>query len=229
MNRKSLNLLETHERSYKFLMDNAAIWNAYKPMTKPVKDLETAIQTRRAALMGQQQQSEGATKGKQDAQQKAATAVVSLAKFANAYAMANHDTDLYAQTRRSKSYLMELPDAQGVAVMRQMLKSIKPQVEALADYGVTPEDFMKAEQLVAVAEAALSAPRSVVDEKKTAGQNIPAAERLGSSALTFIDRVIHYFEKTNPDFVKTYRNSRVKIDRPGGYDGDDGPQPPLGS
>ncbi len=226
MNQGQLNLLETHERSFDFLTDNAVLWQGYAPLANPVRDLGLSIQTRKSALVTQQINSKGATAGKILAQQAAIEATLQVSKLANAYALTQEDADLSIQTNRSKGHLQNLPDAQGIAVMRQMLLTITPHAAALIPYGVTAADLTTAQTAIDAAEDVLNAPRKVVNKKKTARQGILVAERMARAALAIIDKLITYFEKTHPEFVRTYINTRVKIDRRGGGGGDDTPPQP---
>lgn len=226
MNQEQQNTLETHERTHEFLTRNTVIWNKYTPLTNPVRDLGTSIQDRKKAATTQQTKTEGATAGKNNAHKKAIETVVWISNLANAYALATNNTDLYAQTARSKSYIRQLPDEQGVAVMKQMLAAITPHMTPLVPYGISAADLTAAQNAVAAADTQLTAPRTVVDSKKTAGQGIAPAERTGRASLKLIDKLILYFEKTNPEFVRNYFNTRVKIDRRGGGGGTQSPTTP---
>ena len=212
MKQTKLNVLAMHERVLTFLKKNDSIWQSFEPMLPQVDALRESVERRRQALAGQQVQTQGATTAKSDAQLAAIDQLLRISKFANAYALAIHNTELYAQTMRSRSYLRGLPDDQALAVLRQMHGAIEPYLADLQPYGVTPAQLTEASQAIDKAQELRNAPRSVVDTRKTAGSSIPAQEQAGRQALKVMDKTIHFFDDTHPKFVAGYRNARIIID-----------------
>ncbi|RYD53581.1 MAG: hypothetical protein EOP52_05455 [Sphingobacteriales bacterium] len=213
MTQDRLNVLAMHERVLDFLNRHVSIWSSFQPIADQVVVLQNTITARRSALVQQQVQTEGITDRKKDAYRTAINSVLRITKFANSHALANHDTDLYAQTKRSRTYLRELPDDQSLAVLVQMLDAVDAQLPVLQPYGITAMDMANARMDVANAQALRNAPRSVIDTRKTAGSGVGEHQRAGQRALRIIDRTIHFFDATQPQFVTGYRNARIVIDQ----------------
>ncbi len=211
MKQSKLNVLAMHERVLTYFNDHAAIWQSVQPIAVQVAALNTSVVNRWTALVGQQIRTSGATLAKSKAQKAAVETVLRLALFANSYALAYHDTNLYAQTARSRRYLLNLPDDQMLAALTQMLNVMEPVQAVLVPYGVTPGDFTAARDEVAYAQSLRNAARSAIDARKTAGSGIKAEEQAGRQALQIIDRAIHFFDRTQPGFVTGYHHARKII------------------
>lgn len=218
MKQNRLNALARDERLLTYLTKNKAIWQSFRPFADQVSALQQTVANRRAALSGQQVQTEGVTTAKGDAHKSAIDATLRIARFAASYALAHHDTDLYAQAARSRTYLLRLPDDQSIAVMRQMLDAIAPKMERLEDYGIRPEDLDNARKKIEEAEALRNAPRSVIDTRVVSGKSLAPEERLARHTIKIMDNAIHFFDYTEPKFVAGYWQAHIIIDEGGRHE-----------
>lgn len=218
MKQTRLNALARDERLLTYLTQNKAIWQSFGPFSDQVTALQKTVDNRRAALSGQQVQTEGVTAAKGDAHKSAIDATLRIARFAASYALAHHDTDLYAQAARSRTYLLRLPDDQSIAVMRQMLDAIAPKIALLKDYGIRHEELEDAQKKIDDAEALRNAPRSVIDTRVVSGKSLAPEERLARYAIKIMDNAIHFFDYTEPKFVAGYWQAHIIIDEGGRHD-----------
>ncbi len=224
MEQRSLNILGMQDGVGDYMTQNAASYAGYAPIGPQVTALILTVTNRKLLLTGQQTQSQGATVTKSTAQKKASQQVADIAALANGYSLVVNDTDLYVQTKRSSSYILSLPDDQGVAVMKQVLAVVGANAAALVPYGIVSADLTAAQAAVAAAETMLNAPRKVISKKKTEAQLIRVEERAAAAILRILDRLMKYFKRRNPAFYLGYLNARVVVDLGGG--GSTPPQAP---
>ncbi len=214
MNRYQLNVTEMATTTSVFMAQNKTIWQG----NKAVSDTMVIVDADLATIAGMDVKLKTPLTGQ--ATDKATVRfhyeeqILMVANQLAALAAKNGDAVLEAQTNLSVSGL----DAQAAddleATATRIVNLATTNLTALADYNITQTDLTKLTTLTGTFDAAKSAPRAaVVDRKQNTDTLPPLVSNLLSTLSRQLDRQMTTFKAAHPDFYAGYQSARVIVDR----------------
>ncbi len=188
-----------------------AVWQPRLTFGKVVKIIEDALPLLIAAAQERGKDTSGIAVDKGSLELSAAHKADYIGDIIQAYALEQDNQELYRAMMFSWGDLVNMPDNEAYAKMREVHARGTELFEQLEDYGLKQADLDK---LFADAEGfktKMAAPRTAIGEKKDAGQNIDALIRTCAAALHRLDKMINTFADQNASFVNQYKSARIIV------------------
>ena len=214
MNRYQLNVTEMATTTSVFMAQNKTIWQGVKAISDTMDEVNDTLTTIAGMDVKLKTPLIGQAADKATVRFHYEEQILMIANQLAALAAKNNDAVLEAQTNLSVSGL----DAQAAddleATATRIVNLATTNLTALADYNITQVDITKLTTLTGTFDAAKSAPRAAVVDRKQKTDTLPP---LVSNLLTILsrqlDRQVTTFKASNPDFYAGYQSARVIVDR----------------
>ncbi|KAA5536732.1 hypothetical protein F0919_03415 [Taibaiella lutea] len=196
-------VLKNYEEKWKSI---AAFANAAHLFRKISLEVNAAIST-------QQQDNTGITQGKIAMRSNLTEQCRQMALNIESYAFNIKDFALEQQFHFTPTYFERLRDNALPVVAGAIFQKASDLKTQLSDYGVGDEELKELKTLIEKYKGMNPAPRLAKGEVKQATVNIADKINEGTEQLNLMDKLAGNFSKKSPEFVSSFRNARIVINR----------------
>lgn len=213
MNQKQMNRAEMLATTRAYLDANTPVWSSVPVINTMKTQLDNILQ-----LISEHQDAKEASRVFLGSNKTALKkAVAEKADILNdtlaAYAAVEENAALEQKADRSYSDLYRLPNQEFIAVTRETILLLEEHVEAMADYGMSPDQITDLKNAFDNYLAIHGQPRLY---RVATSQATRALEDLFTQAhellTSRLDRIMKRFKSADPNFYKGYLSARVIVD-----------------
>lgn len=213
MNAKQEAKLNMFRATQKHCNDNPAIVSQIKAFQTAAGVLNTTI----AGIIATAQQEDLVTKGitvnKTEAKKTLCRLAADIAAAITAYAVATKNNKLSEEVNFTHSDLIRTKDDQLPPRCKNIYDAAKANEAALADYGISSTTAGTLLTAISNYQAKVPDPRNAAAQKATIRTNLKNLVKEANQILKLqMDKTVLGFKTSYPDFVSTYKASRIIID-----------------
>ena len=160
----------------------------------------------------QQETTEGISKDKQEAEEKAISAAVKLAGPVKSYAIAENNNALLETVNITPSKLKKMRDTDLLNALGAIKNNVAPIASSLVGYGVTPAQLTEYDNAVADYASLVQASRTQVNIRAQATEQLNSTFQKMDAILQRLDGFADMQKDSEPEFYLTYKNARTIVD-----------------
>ena len=210
MTTKQQNFANMAHVTYNKLQSYKSLWESIPQFAALVDELKTTLDEFATAEKESKIVTTGSTADKSGAKQQAIDAVVKISGPAAVYALNTNNLTLYNQINTSKSDLKRVQDGALAQQLHAIIDEIEKIVDALADYGLSPQDVADAKTKTEAYDALVNHPRELITKRATKIESLADYIDLLRNVLTRIDNMMRLFDGS--EFYRDYKNARKIVD-----------------
>ena len=136
----------------------------------------------------------------------------------HAYAVTSQDYALEGRVDFSRLTIVYGREASVLARVRDIHAAATENLDDLEDFGVTQAKLTALKKKIDAYEAVLARPRQQIATSSAATQTLPAQFNEADLILKKrLDKLVHQFKQTAPDFFNEYQTARTIVDIPGSH------------
>jgi hypothetical protein len=168
-------------------------------------------------MQTQSKKTTGAAIEKDEAQDAAIEAAMSIIGPTRSYALAVSDNSLDEILSYSASGLKGTRDEVLLSILKMIRDVVQSQLPNLEDYGVMAENVNALTSAIAYYSPLVSAPRAAISVKSAVTEALEIAVAELEMILKRLDGLAEGKRNTRPDFFNSYTSARVVVDAGGSY------------
>jgi len=206
------NYLRMFLSTQSFLDANAAVWNGTPRMVN-YKTMFDKIISRIQAKTESSQQGVGVTQQKKQLKEAIAAKASMLSGILQIIAAEQNNSDLASAVKTSKTDLVRLREADLDAAVKNLISKASENMEALAEFGVTPDVITELTTSVDDFNALIGKPRTILSQKYAALNTIEELFDEGNQILKLnLDNSMLIYRESQTEFYQGFQNARNIID-----------------
>jgi hypothetical protein len=213
MTKREFARLGMYDRLIEFLTEHATTVDTLPSFRAATDRFIAHVAVLKTSTEGEWIVTEGITRGKENERTSLAKELFSLCSAVSSYAAATGNAPLNGDVSIPEHVFLHFGSTQLVQAARRVLSLVAPHVASLADYGVLPADLAALTASVGAFEEHKEDPRTAITDRKKAGATTDARFSAADYELdSHLDKLIHRFNKTTPEFVQGYSGARFVVD-----------------
>lgn len=182
-----------------------------------ITDFNNTLSTIEGLMQAQVKKTTGTTIDKDEAQDAAIEAAMSIIGPTRSYAMAANDNSLSETLSYTRSALKKTRDELLLNILKMIRDVVQAKLPNLEDYGILPDNVNALTAAIATYNTLVSAPRAAVSVKAAVTDAMEMAFTEMEMILKRLDGLAEGKKITHPDFYNSYSSARVVVDAGGGY------------
>lgn len=207
----SINMIDNVDNNA--LQPYKTVWQSRKPFAAAAAVIARVRIDLQDPMIKRGKDTTGTTEDRDAVLHNAAIKADYIGDIIQAYALDQHDNDLYRTMMFSYSDLERMSVPEAHAKMMEVHAKGTGLFTALSDdYGLEQDDLDELKADADMVDLKKGGNRAAVGEKKEAGKNIVTLISQATAALHKMDKTIATFAKASPEFVAAYRNARIIVD-----------------
>ncbi len=213
MNKKQENKLSMYQATEEHLDNTTDIWKANGIFSKSAADYKTEVGNLRKLTAIQSEDITGYALKKEKLEEEVIKCAILIASGLYTYSFVNNDDPLRKSVDVSPSYLRRLRDNEMYDTCLNIYNKGKKNISVLADCGVSEDMVKNLETSLKDFDTIISTPRDMIDTRSTATEQIiEKFEQIDSILKNILDKLIHVYEYSNPEFFTKYQKARIIVD-----------------
>ena len=213
MTTRQENKLSMYLATKKCLNDNNAVWAAFAGIASVVTLFFSKITLIQNTENRQQKSSKGASTSKKEKKAALIEMLMVVIGGIKSYAKDVNDEELFSSVDFSQSELEKLGDSLLVDRANLIIGIANANAGNILDKGITAVVLGDLQTLITEYENAVSGPRTVISDKKTATAQLAVLfDQTDELLKDNIDGLILQFKIPNNDFFRNYFNNRIILD-----------------
>ncbi len=213
-----------------FLTQNEEVWSANVLLAQVVQELADLINQIEATWQLTSTDQSGVVMEKSAIQEDLIDLTFSLASVLYTMAERTKNLVLQGKVNLSKSDLRRLSDGELAITGKNVLDLLNEYLPSMADYGIVSDDIEAMDTTLNRYKESLPVNRVTITGRKAANQQLAVLFASANDLLKKqLDKMINRYEKQNPEFYTSYKNTRMIVDYGIRHDKDDssGTPPPV--
>ena len=213
MTKRYYNKLRMYIAVLKVLTDNRSKWEAIPMYNTEIGEFSDHVGLIDKARDAAGQTTNGITEDKHLLKEEIIDLSLDIAGQLHSMAARAVNNQLMAATDFEESDLEKGHDADLMKTTKNIVALARQNIDNLANYGTTTTEIDQLEQLCSLFEQKDTEPRTVVSERKSAGESLSLLIKDADSLLEDrIDKMMKKFSRTDSEFYSTYKNARMIVD-----------------
>ena len=208
MKQTEINRLEMFQAVNTYLNTHSTIWNTIVVAGRYKSQLSAAITSLQAAADKQQQAQVFVGSSLLALKRSLADKMDILDDTLEGYAEDTDNAALLAQAQNSRTDYLRLPHEDFATKVREVIRLLEANEEALADYGITGAQLEEVKTSLGQFQEQRGKPRQYQVSSSAATGEIATLIRAGSTACEKLDRVLKRFRSANASFYRGYTSAR---------------------